>query len=251
MGMNTPWKTIVFDGSFDGFLSSVYAIYYEKINPLGIQTRNEITLADNLYFVETNSSHAIRVFSAIKEKISHDAAQTVYYAFLSWEEERFAPILKYIRLGFTVGRMVNSYLQVDYVRRVQKMAMQTGKEAHKLHGFCRFIETKQGVLYAQITPKSDCLVLVAEHFKERLMNEAWLIHDKTRSQAAVYDGHEFVVVGSLKENDIKLAPGEDVTQELWVTFFNNIAIKERTNKKLQRQLLPLYFRKNMTEFIRG
>ena len=251
MGVSAEERTIVFDGSFDGFLSAVYAIYYEKLNPAGIQTQNDITLADNLYFVGTNAQHSSRVFTAIKEKISDEAAQTVYYAFLSWEQERFVPIVKYIKHGFSVGSMVKCYLQVDYVRQVQKMAMQTGREAHKLHGFCRFVETKQGVLYAQITPKSNCLVLVAEHFKERLMNEAWLIHDKTRSQAAVYDGNEFVVVGSLKEGDIKLAPGEEETQELWVTFFNNIAIKERVNKKLQRQLLPLYFRKNMTEFIKG
>lgn len=247
--LNSTGQTIVFDGSFDGFLCAVYAIYYEKINPVSVQTQNDITLADNLLTVETDASQAKRVFSAIKEKISHEAAHIVYNAFLSFEQERFVPIVKYIKHGFLVGHMVNSYLQLDYVRFVQKIASHTGREAHKLHGFCRFVETKQGVLYAQITPKNDCLVLVAEHFKERLMNEAWVIHDKLRSQAAVYDGNSCVIVNAVNEGSITLAPKEEETQDLWVTFFNNIAIKERTNKNLQRQLLPLYFRKNMTEFI--
>jgi probable DNA metabolism protein len=42
---------------------------------------------------------------------------------------------------------------------------------------------------------------------------------------------------------------EQQIQGLWITFFNNLAIQARKNPKLQRQLLPLYFRKNMTEFV--
>ena len=37
--------------------------------------------------------------------------------------------------------------------------------------------------------------------------------------------------------------------ELWRVFFDSIAIKERENKKLQIENLPIKYRKNMTEFI--
>ena len=37
--------------------------------------------------------------------------------------------------------------------------------------------------------------------------------------------------------------------ELWRVFFDSIAIKERENKKLQMENLPIEYRKNMTEFI--
>ena len=239
---------LMFDGSFDGFLCVVYDIYYKKIIPYSIQTDAQITLAGNPLFVKTDCAHARKVFSAIQEKISPDAARKVHYAFLSFEEGRFMPIVSYIKLGFIVGHMVDSHLHIDYVRYVHKIANHAGKEAHLLFGFCRFAETKQGVLYCKITPKNDVLAIVADHFSQRLMNELWIIHDKVRYQAAVYDGYSFVITHVPKDVQVDYAENEEDVQEQWVTFFNSIAIEARKNKKLQRQLLPLWYRENMTEF---
>jgi len=241
---------VFFDGSFDGFLSIVYAVYYDKIAPLSIQTENgaQLSLLIEPYFVETDFDKAAKVYKGIKRKISSEAAGTVYNAFLSFEESKFMTILKYIKLGFKVGHMVDSHLQQDFVRDIRKMAGHVGREAHLLTGFCRFAETKQGVLYSPVTPKNDVLGILAEHFKERLMNEQWVIHDKRRNKAAIYDGEGYVIAATPKDAVVNYADGEEQVQELWVAFFNTLAIKERSNKKLQRQLLPLYFRKNMTEF---
>ena len=239
---------LLFDGSFDGFLNVVHEIYYKKIIPINIQTEEQITLAETPLNIKTDITRAEKVFSAIKQKISHEAASKVYYAFLSCVPERFAAIVEYIKLGFSVGHMVDSHLHINSVLQVHKMAKQTGREAHLLNGFCRFEETKRGVLYCGITPKNDVLALVADHFAQRLMNEAWMIHDKTRSQAAIYDGSGFIITQVPKDVNLDYADEEQKIQEQWLTFFNSIAIEARANKKLQRQLLPLYFRKNMTEF---
>ena len=247
---NCQVEILDFDGSFDGFLCVVHEVYYKKIIPLNIQTQAEITLAENPHHVSTDLTSAERVFSAIKEKISHEAATKIYYAFLSYEQVRFMALLHYIKLGFSVGHMVDSHLHVDYVRQVHKIANNVGREAHLLYGFCRFEQTKQGVLYCKITPKNDVLPLVANHFGQRLMNEAWMIHDKSRNQAAVHDGSGFIITQVPKNISLDYADGEEEVQQQWVTFFDSIAIKARANKKLQRQLLPLHFRQNMTEFVR-
>ena len=239
---------LMFDGSFDGFLCVVYDIYYYKITPLSIQTEEQLTLAENPQTVMTDNSRSWKVFSALKQKISQEAASKVYYAFLSYEQKRFMPIVQYIKLGFSVGHMVDSYLHEDYVRQVHKMANHAVKEAHLLFGFCRFEDTKQGVLYAQITPRNDVLPIVADHFTQRLMNEAWMIHDKARGQAAIYDGSGFIITPVPKDINIDYADGEENIQKQWLTFFHRIAIEARSNEKLQRQLIPLYYRKNMTEF---
>ena len=239
-----------FDGSFDGFLCVVHEVYYKKIIPINIQTQKDITLVDSPHHVNTDLLRAERVFSAIKEKISLEAASKIYYAFLSYEPARFMALMHYIKLGFSVGHMVDSRLHEDYVRYVHKIANRAGREAHLLYGFCRFEQTKQGVLYCKITPKNDVLPLVANHFSQRLMNEAWMIHDKSRNQAAIYDGSDFVITGVSENISIDYAEGEEEVQKQWVTFFDSIAIKARANKKLQSHFLPLYFRQNMTEFIK-
>ena len=41
---------------------------------------------------------------------------------------------------------------------------------------------------------------------------------------------------------------EDEYKSLWKGFFKSIAIKERENLKLQRQLCPLHKRKHISEF---
>ncbi|MDR0272073.1 MAG: TIGR03915 family putative DNA repair protein [Clostridiales bacterium] len=243
--------TVLFDGSFDGFLSVVYAVYYEKIAPTSIQPEGmeQLALGAPPRFIEADSERAARVYKAVREKISEDSAYYIYNAFHSYNENRMMAILNYIRLGFSVGQMVDSHLHEDFVRLVQGLSRNVWKEAHLLMGFCRFAETKQNAFYCKITPKNDVLSHLAEHFCQRLMNQAWVIHDKRRNKAAIYDGNSYVIA-AVPPNDATViyADGEEETQELWTTFFNTLAIKERKNKKLQRQMCPLYFRGNMLEF---
>jgi len=241
---------VLFDGSFDGFLSAVYAMYYEKIIPISFQAESQVQLSLDFqpYMVQTDMEKSVKVLNAIREKISEEAASYVYHAFLAPDENRYMAILKYIKLGFKINHMVDSHLQVDYVREVRRLARHVMREAHLLLGFCRFAETKNGSYYCPVTPKNDVLPLLADHFSQRLMNQAWVIHDKARGQAAVYDGNNYVITAAPKKADVVYADGEEETQELWVAFFNTLAIKERKNYKVQRQLMPLYFWKNMTEF---
>ena len=241
---------VVFDGTFDGFLCVVYAYYYCKVKPIVIQRADQVqlTLDSELYMVDTDPDHAARVLKGLREKVSEEAAHYVYYAFLSGEEDKYMTIFSYILRGFTLGHMVDSHLQEDCVRGVHKLAKHVGREAHLLTGFCRFAETDSGVFYCHITPKNDVLALLADHFCQRFMNQAWVIHDKSRNQAAIYDGDAFVITAVPREVNVTYAEGEKETQALWTMFFKTLAIEARKNPKLQRQLLPLYFRRNMTEF---
>jgi len=252
MTSGTMDAAVLFDGSFDGFLSVVHAVYYKKICPITIQTEEkaQLTLCHEPLFIDSDKEQAAKVFSAVRKKISYEAAGYVFDAFLSFEEERFMHILGYIRLGFKVGSMVDSHLREECVRTVHRLAKHVRRETHLLLGFCRFAETKSGVFYCPITPKNDVLHYIVGHFTSRLAGSQWVIHDKSHGQAAIYDGKEFIITSVPKDAEVEYADGEAETQELWITFFNNLAIRARHNKKLQRQLLPMYFRGNMTEFLK-
>jgi len=243
---------VVFDGSFDGFLCVVYAYYYNKITPLVIQNEAQVqvqlTLDSEMYEVFTDADQAARVMKGMRNKISEDAAFRVYYAFLNGSENKYMPIFNYILRGFKVGHMVDSHLKEDCVRTVHDLARRVGGEAHLLTGFCRFAEADNGVYYCEITPKNDVLALLAEHFTQRFMNQAWVIHDKSRNQAAIYDGKSFVITEVPKNATVNYVEDEKETQDLWRAFFKALAIEARKNPRLQRQMVPLYFRKNMTEF---
>ena len=248
--LETQNVSVLFDGTFDGFLTIVHAFYYDKLNPDYIFERNSFqqTLGADYVNIETETIKSEKVFSAIHDKISPAAASAVYYSFLYSELDRFINIFRYILLGFKVGEEVDRYMKYDYVWYVQRAAKYVGSEAHLLTGFCRFTETKQGVLYSKIGPNNNVLPLLANHFSDRLMNEQWIIHDEKRKTAAVYDGNDYVISDVPDEVSFTESGNEAEYKRLWHSFFNTIAVESRVNPKLQRQHLPLRYRKYMSEF---
>jgi len=242
---------ILFDGSLEGFLCVLHAHYYQKVLPLVIQPENNYqpTLEVEEYCVQTDYDIATHVHQAIRKKISPTAQYKMTNAFLAHDDDRFMAIFNYLRLGFKTGAAVDDHMQQDCVMRVRKLAQQVGREAHLLTGFCRFSETEGQIYYCSIEPINYVLPILAEHFCDRMMNQAWIIHDKTYGRAAVYNGKEYAIADVPRAVNIKNVENEAHIQDLWRTFFHSVNINERVNPKVQKNLLPLYFRKSMTEFI--
>ena len=182
----------IYDGSFDGFLSVVYACYYDRI-PESIDREDSYTF-DMIYkdkLIETDIVKSNKVSKSILEKISKDALIHVYQAFLSGVQGIELILFKYIQLGFKLGSKVNDFLTDDIVNEVQKYSRKVAFEAHRFLGLIRFQEFK-GILYAAIEPTYNILELIANHFKERLTNEKWIIHDVKRKTGIVYENHEWI-----------------------------------------------------------
>ena len=241
----------VFDGSLQGFLAVVYSWYYDKFRPVDVVSDESYQpiLGTEYVHVQPDDEKAYRVERAVREKISHEAWENIYKCYLAAEDDRFMDMLRYIVLGFECGHSVDDREAIDYVLRIHRIARYVGGEAHLLSGFARFAETTAGVYYADIGPVNHVLPILAEHFLDRLRGQPWIIHDVNRRLAAVYDGKEsYAFAETPKGASFEYAKGEIETQKLWQSFFETITIQPRKNKKLQRQHLPLRYRKYMTEF---
>lgn len=111
------------------------------------------------------------------------------------------------------------------------------------------------MLTAVIHPKNNVLTLVTPHFADRFPEERFLIYDENRMLASLHiPGNPWILaqLPDMKGQDIEsISFNEDEYRDLWKTFFDHIVIKERINPKLQRNNLPLRFRKDMTEFKEG
>jgi len=252
---------VTFDGSLEGFLCIVHAYYYEKILPVSISSEHaggsgsafQNMLWAEEYYIATDSQKAVKVQKAVRDKISSQAEHYLNYAFLA-DKIEYMNLFRYLILGFKLGESVDCHLQTDYVLAIHKNARYVGREAHLLTGFCRFAEVKMGegkLYYCNISPVNNVLEILAEHFSDRMMNQAWVIYDKKRKIAAVYNGNHYVIGSAPNINDLEYSDSESQIQELWKTFFHSLAIKQRTNKKLQRNHVPLHFRRSMLEFKSG
>lgn len=239
----------VFDGSYEGLLTVIHAHYYDKLNPVQLvpEDRYQQTLDTEYLYIATDYAKADQVILGIRKKFAPESEQHLFSAFLS-EEAPYMELYRYALLAFKMGRSVDAYEQLDYVLKVHKLSRYVSHEAHLLTGFCRFVETDTGILYADISPVNHVITLLAEHFKDRLMNQSWLIHDVKRGIAAAYDGRDYAIESVPKNAQVVWGAEEEKFQALWRTFFDTIGVKERHNKKCQQNHLPLRFRSHMTEF---
>lgn len=237
----------IYDGSFDGFLSVVYDCYYDRI-PESID-REDRYILDMIYndkFIENDIVKSNKVSKAIVEKISKDTLIHVYQAFLSEVQGIELILFKYIQLGFKLGSKVNNFITDEIVNEVQKYCRKVGFEAHRFLGLVRFQEFK-GILYASIEPNYNIIELIANHFKARITNEKWIIHDVKRKIGIVYENHEWILRDLKFEKLESKEKGELFYQNLWKVFHKSITIQEKSNKRLQMQHMPKKYWNNLIE----
>ncbi len=248
---NVIEKIYVYDGSFEGLLTIVFDSYVQKRIPCKIilQDDFEANFLENFEQKQTEEEKANRIFNGIVKNISYDTLYNSYYAFLSNTQGKEMAILKYLLNGFVVGPKINNMLSIDFVFSVHSMRKKTLSEAHKLKGLLRFIEIGNNVFYASIHPTHNVLENVGHHFIKRLPTQNFIIHDKNRNIAFLYNTNEYVIRDASSLLLPNISEEEKKYQMLWKTFFDTIAIKERTNPRLQMQFMPKKYWQDLTEFI--
>ena len=246
----------LYDGTFEGFLTCIYHHYYgEKASGIYRQDHYQSSLLSGYRIVETEEEKASRVYDAIEKKISSEDLRRIYRAFLSSDQEKENKLLQYIRLGFQKGSAISLLHSNQIVFDVQQCDKKVSIEMHRMKGLIRFSALRNGVmgdnekeiLYCCIEPDHDILEIVADHFSDRLKNDPFIIHDKTRNKAVFAQGGDWYISG-FTEKDLPLyGESEKEYRNLWKKYFDTIAIKERINPKCQKRMMPVRYWKNLTE----
>lgn len=242
-------KTYVYDGSFEGFLTVVFLVFETRKKPAKIASEIDFTpsLLDNPENITTDLDESSRVFNGIISKISDLTLHYIYEAFLSNDSKKELNILEYLILGFEKGPSVDNELSIDSILYVQKLSKAVGLEKQRLKGFVRFVKFDNDLFYSGIEPDNNILEDLGKHFARRLSTQNFIIHDKKRRIAFLYNQKEYMIIDVNKIDLPKISEEEKLYQDLWKTFFKTIAIKERTNKRLQLGFMPKRYWKNMFE----
>ena len=119
-------------------------------------------------------------------------------------------------------------------------------EIHSFKGLLRFDE-KEGILFAKFEPQNDILFFVYRHFKSRLVNEKFVIADLRRDKAVIYNGERGEFFKFEMNENLK---SQDAYVDLWLSFYDAVAIDERKNEKLRMQNMPKKYWKNLPEMNR-
>lgn len=239
---------VFYDGSFEGFLTLVYDVYYSKLKPTAIiKEEPKELLFDPLYYIITDTHKAHKVHQSLQRKFSAENYKRIFHLFLCDTQSFEMALLEYIMLGFKNQMHLNN-ITIPAIFTLQNLERELLRLVHKMYGFTRFQELDDTTLYAKIETKYNVLPFLGDHFKTRLGKTPFIIHDIKRSLA--YTCFDFqCTIKHIASYDIpKLSTDEIAIQNQWKIFFKHVAIETRHNPKLQKQLVPLLYRVYMSEF---
>lgn len=239
---------LVYDGTFEGFLSLVYEVYYKKLKPIKIYKTlpNEI-IFEEILEIETSQDNVLKVLNAIKTKFPKEILEKILNIFMCDSKKFEMALLEYIIIGFKETKQLFNINNscVFYLNSLEKELF---RNIHKLTGFIRFEELEDATLYAKVESKFNIVYFLGKHFLKRFNNQNFIIHDLNRKLAFVKMQNDFSVQEVAFFDEPNYSSNEQKFQKLWKSFFSGVTIKERINSKLQQQMVPLIYRTYMSEF---
>ena len=248
--------TLIYDGSFNGFLTAIFIAFDEKFTIADIQKNNQSQngLFSDTETIFTNVDKAKRVWNGIRNK-NHNAISNIYFAFLSETDGIEYMLYTYIeKLMATESRKQTDFSD-ETVLYISQLARKVGREKHRMEAFVRFQLTKDDIYFANVEPDFDVLPLISKHFRNRYADQQWLIYDVKRRYGIFYN-IERVEIISLDLSEIHFnrtrksktfTENEYEYQELWNNYFHSTNIKSRINRKLHTQHVPKRYWKYLSE----
>ncbi len=247
------------EDTLEGIFTAIYNIYRDKRNlpDTRVCIEEEYLLFAEYVVVETDVESAAKVMRTLRDQFGERNFYDICLALASYDSEKAQAVYKTIAYGLKAKPVKDhlfDHLSDDNVLKAFKLSNTVSREIHHLYGFTRFRELENGILFADISPKNHVLVWLMEHFSDRLPSENFAIFDEGRKLYGIHlsKGQWFLASGEeLTEGlqDVPVSDAEEHYAELFRHFCKRIAINDRKNLDLQRNMLPLYFREYMTEFM--
>ena len=239
-------KIYLYDGNFSTLMDLITKLLAFKTKPLNICAKNEYqpSLLDETIELELDNN-----FNINKIQISKNIIKTIYYIYLSNNQNKELIIYYFLLNALKYQDKIFTMRNLKCVDASLKISKYVSNENHKLKGFLRFQELENHILYAEISPTNNVLELLSIHFKKRLKNEYWIIKDVGRNTYSFYDKQKYYIIADENINlkTLGAIEKEKEVENLWVTFFNTIGIKERKNNRCQMNFMPKKYWKYIIE----
>ena len=228
----------LYNNDFVSLLSLIKVLLKNKIKPDNIKELNyNKNLFDNL--INLNIKKDNNIISEFIKIFGINNFKTIYYVYISKEDNKELIIYYYLLNYFKYKEKLSYMRNLKCVSKALEIRKRVGSEAHKMKGFVRFRELNNKVLYADINPDNDILYLLSIHFKNRLKNEYWLIHDVNRHTISIYDKKDFYIIS---DKDLKIVDNisdrEEEFANLWQTFYQTVGIDMRRNDRCRMNFMP-------------
>ncbi len=247
---------LLYDGSFEGFLCAARRSLALP-GPVRIVDLEE--QAGELFppglEIPTIRKTALEMQERFMAIAGSEELETLLLVHAAAGPGRLALLVEYVRETFRAGTGIGGRMGSPLVVAVQKVRARVVWEIGKLLGFIRLRGSVTGVWYSAIEPEANIVGFLGPHFSERFPDQELLIHDLRREIGYWSAGGEGGIVElrgmPARLRALLIADREPLVESGWRAYFDAIAIPERRNPRLQAQLMPRRYWKNLVEQPRG
>ena len=248
----TTW---LYDGTFDGFLSCVFDMYWQRKMTIRIRKEQEHIrgVYEDVMFMPTIIANADRVWAGLSKKADTEQLQQFFACYLSELPAEEDNMVGYIRYIF------DSVLPVadnSYIMHVDQLSRKVYKEKHRMESLVSFQLTKDNIYYAIISPDYNVLPLMVRHFREHYADQYWLIYDQRR-RFGIYYNLQNVETVRLQFNpnfDARYhnsgntwTPEDELYQQVWKACNKGAITVNGNDQRLQLQHMPRRYWKYLAE----
>ncbi|NSW75948.1 MAG: TIGR03915 family putative DNA repair protein [Candidatus Atribacteria bacterium] len=243
-------SVVVYDGTFEGFLTLLAVLFPEERSLEGLRIENErLAPRESDLFAEhiiTQPELARAFYGQLRKTIPREVFQKLPLFYLCDQARVEIPLIRVLRAS-TKRPSIWKDLTNEHNMHLYRAERAFHRERHRWLGLLRFVELENRLLFARFEPSLNVLPQLSQHFTRRFPNENFLIFDSRRKLLFSFQHQRGTL---LWVDDLKLSksPGEDPFARLWQTYFTEIAVPERKNYTRQRGKLPLRVRPFLTEF---
>jgi probable DNA metabolism protein len=248
--------TLLYDSTFEGFLTAVFEAYDRRLPEYRIRKAENYTkeMFGEELVIDSNKQRSERVWKGLQQRITSKGLDYIYCASLSELPHAEDTITRFIQHIFSNQQNVEADFSNPYVLEIARINKMVHRERHRMKAFIRFQLTKDDLYYAAIEPDFNVIPLIIPHFKNRYANQRWLIYDIRRQYGIYYDLHTVETITldfaeGNKAQDITLVLDEKETfyQRLWQDYFKSVNIASRRNMPLHIKHVPRRYWRLLTE----
>lgn len=251
-------KQYVFDGSYVGFLTSIFESFERKHFEIELSTKENFVASffDESFEIISDPEKAKRVMLGLKKKLPAVEVINIYKVFLSENISALQSLVYLIQNIFKNRTDILENFGDAKVLEYHQTLKKVDRERHRMKAFVRFQKSEDGMFYCMVEPDFNVLPLISDFFRKRYADQKWLIYDVKRKYGLHYNLSTIdeVYLSTKQKNDLSTADSiinlnetEEHFQTLWKQYFKSTNIEARKNIKLHLQHVPRRYWKYLVE----
>ncbi|MCL6273253.1 DUF4130 domain-containing protein [Muricauda sp. 2012CJ35-5] len=178
-------KSIIYDGTFNGFLTLIYQTFDNNWSISNIQknTKASTELFSNTVYLKTDIALAKKVWFGINKR-NHKAIKRIYYAFLSEQNQVEMVLFRYI--SYLMGKHLDGFELKTATENLDLLTAKVEKEKRRMEAFTQFQLTKERGETAHVSPRFNVLPLLSKHLRMSNKGREWQVFDDRRRYGIRY-----------------------------------------------------------------